>query len=78
MQEKLQISLVAARVNARLTQKDVAKKLHINKKTIVSWEKGRTAPRCDQLKKLCDLYKIPIDCIFVPYNLTKSEKFKEG
>mgnify|MGYP000852019157 CR=1 FL=1 len=74
MPEKLQISLAAARVNANLTQAEVAEKLHVAKPTIISWEKGKTAPRHDQLKRLCEIYKIPIDYIFVPYNLTLSEK----
>lgn len=38
--EKLQISLAAARVNAGMTQDDVAKKMKVSKNTIVKWEKG--------------------------------------
>lgn len=37
-----QISLTAARVNAEMTQKDVAKALKVSKQTIVNWEKGKT------------------------------------
>ena len=46
------ISLTAARINAGYTQKDVAKQMHINKQTIVNWEK--------------ELYGAPKDCIFLP------------
>ena len=42
MQEGFRISLAAARVNAELTQDEVAKKLHVGKQTVVSWEKGET------------------------------------
>ncbi len=40
----IQISLAAARVNANLTQEQVAEKMDVSKKTIVDWEKGRTVP----------------------------------
>ena len=40
MTDKLQISLAAARVNANLTQEDVARAMHLSKNTIVNWEKG--------------------------------------
>lgn len=38
--DKLQISLAAARVNARMTQEDAAKRLKVGKRTIINWEKG--------------------------------------
>lgn len=43
--EKLQISLAAARVNAGMTQADVAEKMHLNKQTIVNWENNRVIPK---------------------------------
>ena len=42
---ELQISLAAARINAQLTQEDIAKKLGVGKQTIVNWEKGKTQPK---------------------------------
>lgn len=69
MEQKLMISLAAARVNAKLTQEEVAKKLHINKQTIVAWEKGESEPKVSQAMALSELYKIPIDNIFLPYKL---------
>lgn len=69
MEEKLMISLAAARVNAKLTQEEVAKKMHINKKTIVSWEKGESEPKISQAMALSNLYNIPIDNIFLPHKL---------
>ena len=38
---KLKISLAAARVNAEMTQEDVAKEMHVSKNTVVNWEKDR-------------------------------------
>lgn len=64
--DKLQISLAAARVNAEMTQDDVAKEMHISKQTIVNWEKGKSEPTISQAKSLAELYKIKLDYIFLP------------
>ena len=68
--ETLQISLAAARVNAGLTQSDVAKRMRISKQTIVNWENGRIIPKQAQLYMLSSIYKIPQDNIFSPPKLT--------
>lgn len=62
--EKIQISLAAARVNAELTQQEVANRLHISKQTIVNWEKGKSEPSASQADMLSELYKFPRDSIF--------------
>ena len=59
-----QISLAAARVNAELTQSEVAKELHVSNQTIVAWEKGKTEPSASQARLLAKLYHIPLDFIF--------------
>jgi transcriptional regulator with XRE-family HTH domain len=61
-----QISLAAARVNAQLTQEEVAKNLGISKTTLCNWESGNTEPTISQLRKLGELYKISIDYICIP------------
>ena len=48
----LQISLAAARVNAGMTQEDVAKALKVSKNTIVNWEKGETEPKISRIREL--------------------------
>lgn len=40
----VKITLAAARVNAGMTQEDVAKKLKVSKKTVINWEKGIVTP----------------------------------
>ncbi|MEY8524540.1 helix-turn-helix domain-containing protein [Lachnospiraceae bacterium 38-10] len=64
--KKLQISLAAARVNAGMTQEDAAKALNVGKQTIVSWEKGTSEPKMSQSRALSELYKMPLDNIFLP------------
>lgn len=64
--EKLQISLAAARVNAGMTQEDVAKKLHVSNNTVTNWEKGYTTPSISQARELSSLYEMPLEFIFLP------------
>ena len=67
----LQIKLSAARVNAGLTQCEVAKHMKVGKQTIVNWEKGNTEPKISQIRELSNLYGIPIDNIFLPNKSNK-------
>ena len=64
--EKLQISLAAARVNAKLTQEDVAKRMQVSKQTIINWEKGKVIPKIPEIEMLSRIYNIPQDNIFLP------------
>lgn len=66
MTSKLQISLAAARVNANLTQEDVARAMHVSKNTIINWEKGKSEPSISQSRELEKIYKISMDYIFLP------------
>ena len=61
-----QISLEAARVNAKMSQKEVANVMKVNVGTISNWENGKTSLSADQFKTLCELYKCPMDAIFLP------------
>lgn len=63
---ELQISLAAARVNAGLTQEEVARRIHVGKQTIVAWENGNSEPKLSQARELSKLYKMPLDYIFLP------------
>lgn len=67
-----QISLAAARVNAKMTQESVAKAMNVSKTTIVNWEKGKVVPGIPEIEKLSRLYNIPQDYIFLPCYSTKS------
>lgn len=62
------ISLEAARVNAKLTQKEVCEKLGISVQTMVNWESGKTMPTVDNALKLCDLYGVKLDDINFYHN----------
>ncbi len=73
---EFKISLAAARVNAGLSQADVARELHMSKSTIVKWEGGKTPIGVPQLRALCDMYKISSDYIFLPETLHKVDTNK--
>ena len=66
MKAKFQISLAAARVNAGLTQEEVARNLGISKNTLINWEKGKSIPRATQMQKMCKIYNISEEYIFLP------------
>lgn len=69
---EIQISLAAARVNAGLTQEDVAKEFGVSKQTIINWEKGKSVPKIAEIMLLARVYKIPEENIFLPCYSTKS------
>lgn len=68
--EMIQISLAAARVNAKMTQEEVANRMKIGKRTIINWEKGMAIPSFSDLNMLSDIYGIPVDNIFLPSKST--------
>lgn len=68
--QNVKISLAAARVNAKLTQEDVAKSLKVSKKTVINWEKGAVTPSFAILDTLSRLYNMPLDYIFLPTKAT--------
>ena len=63
-----QISLEAARVNAKMSQKEVATRMDVNTSTISNWENGKTAPSVGQFRQLCEIYGCPMDIIFLTDN----------
>jgi len=64
--EQYRISMAAARVNAHLTQEDVAKAMKLNKSTIISWEHGRIIPKPAQFRMYCEIVGAPEDIIILP------------
>lgn len=65
--KRLKISLKAARVNANLSQEEVAREMKKSKGTINNWENGKTAIDYGNLNELCRLYSVTMDDILLPY-----------
>ena len=55
LKKKLKITLEAARVNAGLTQDQVAEKMQLTRATIIAWEKGRKILKIWELDALCEI-----------------------
>ena len=65
------LRLAGLRVNAELTQEDVANALHVSKSTVGKWEKYITSPTATQLQQLCNLYHCTLNDVFIPSKLSK-------
>ena len=57
------IQLKAARVNANLTQEEVAKMLGVSKNTIVNYESYKSKPSVERGKQLADMFGMGVDDI---------------
>lgn len=64
--ERLQISLEAARVNARLSQQEVADRVGKSRQTVALWEAGKVKIDRANLYMLAEMYQLSIDDIFLP------------
>lgn len=64
---QFRISLEAARVNAKLLQKDAALKIGVSLSTLQNYESGKTKPNWDTLNKMSEIYKIPIGMLNCQY-----------
>lgn len=60
-----QISLRAARTNAKLSLVEASEQLGISKATLSNWENSKSEPRISQLEQMSKLYDMPINFIFV-------------
>ena len=69
----MQITLKAARINAGLSQTEVAEKLNRTKETISKWETGKVKLKAIDFQQLCNLYKIEMPNVFLPGQFALSE-----
>lgn len=60
------ISLKAARVNAGLTQTELAKRLGVSKVTYWKWEAGKAEPKVTQFDRICEICGVSKQDIFLP------------
>lgn len=65
------ITVKAARVNAGLTQEELANKMGVHRSTISSWETNPSTMQIKDAELLCKILNIPISNIFFGYDSTK-------
>lgn len=53
--------LVCLRKEKRLTQLQLAERMHVSRQAISRWEAGEAIPSTENLKCLSDLYGVPVD-----------------
>lgn len=61
MEKTFKWPMRSARANVKLTQQELAKKLHVTKQTIVNWESGITSPTVEQAIAYCEACNVPFD-----------------
>lgn len=66
------ITIKAARVNVGYKLSEAAKELGVSVCTLANYEKGKTEPNYSTVRKMSQLYKLPIDdlnfCPALPLN----------
>lgn len=51
------------RENAHLLQDDLAENLNVKRNTVSSWERGRTEPDFESLRKMAEIFGVSVDYI---------------
>jgi transcriptional regulator with XRE-family HTH domain len=64
----MQLTLEALRVNAGMTQQDVADRLGVSRQTVIKWENGYVEPKELVIYALAKLYNVELDMIRVPFS----------
>lgn len=65
----MKISLKAARINAKITQKEAADKIGVTVDTIGNWERGKSFPNALQIQRIEEIYGIAYnELFFLPQN----------
>lgn len=70
----LKITLEAARVNAGLTQAELADKMGVSRESVRAWETGSREMKTAYFYMFCDIVGISKDNIFLPSEYAKSEQ----
>ncbi len=67
MLNELKIRLPAVRVNAGLSQQDIADKMGVSRITVGNWESGKVKIKEAEMRMYADICNFPRENIFLPY-----------
>ena len=59
----VRMSLKAMRIDRGFTQAELAKAVNVTKKTVGSWEQGKTRPKLDKIDVICETLNTTYDSI---------------
>ena len=71
------ISLKAARVNANMTQEQLANKLDVSRQSVMDYENGRREVPTVYLIAFCQVTGFGVDDIFLPERSTESSQIEQ-
>lgn len=66
----MQLTLKAARTNAKYTQREAAQKIGVTVDTISNWERGKSFPNAIQIRRIEQVYGVPYDALIFLPNIT--------
>lgn len=65
----IKIKLAAVRINADMSQEELAREMGVTRVTVANWESGKTKMSKANLKMYAELCNFPMENIFLPYSL---------
>lgn len=68
--EMAKVTVEAARVNAGLTQSELAEKMGVSRSTVINWESGKTEMKTAYLYMFCGITGFTEDDILLPTKST--------
>ena len=61
-----------------ITQEELGEKLGFSKNAIYNWEKGRTEPDLETLKKIAEYFKVSVDELILDKPIDPIEKLRQA
>lgn len=61
-----------------VTQKELARALHVSQGTVGNWESGVREPSLETIYKICSFFDVPLDCLLDPPQTKKAPATGEG
>lgn len=66
----MRITMKDARINARISQTEIARRLGVTSGAVSQWEKGTSAITARQLERFCEIVGVSIGDIIIPKPLS--------
>ncbi len=67
MSRQVKLTMATARINAGLTQQDIAERIGVSRQTVINWERGKVAPTIPQYIQFAMICGVPVDAIILPF-----------